>query len=149
MSFQTEQLSVTYIPPVTPSGPLEGRKYTLTHSDLTGQLFLSIGCEIDAMNINWEMRDEVVADWRMLNGQYVLTAYIHISKGEFNEQKAQSRYDHFVKMMPVALHAIVHGDQTLFAYYPWLLDSPIYVQFSSNYPDHNKIEYYGTVRHYQ
>ena len=148
MAFQTEQVSVTYIPPMTLLGPLEGRKYTLTHSDLTGQLFLSIGCEIDSLKINWEMRDEVVADWRMVNGQYVFTAYAHISNGDFDEAKAAARYEHFKKMMPVALHGIIHGDQTLFTYYPWLLNSPIYVQFSSGYPEYNKVEYYGMVRHY-
>lgn len=149
MAFQTEQLSVTYIPPMTPSGPLECRKYTLTHSDETGQMFLSIGYEIDTLKINWEMRDEVVADWQMINGQFIFAAYVHISNGDFDESKAGARYEHFKKMMPVALHAIVYGDQTLLAYYPWLLDSPVYVHFSSKYPEYNKTEFYGTVRHYQ
>ena len=149
MAFQTEKLSVTYIPPMTPLGPLEGRIYTLTHSDLTGQLFLSVGYEIDSLKINWEMRDEVVADWRMINGQYVFTACVHISNGDFDVSKAGERYEHFKKMMPVALRGIIQGDQTLLTYYPWLLDSPIYVQFSSVYPEYNKMEYYGMVRHYQ
>ena len=149
MAFQTEQLSVIYIPPMTPLGPLEGRKYTLTHSDLTGQLFLSIGYEIDALKINWEMRDEVAAYWQMINGQFVFTVCVHISNGDFDETRAGARYEHFKKMMPLALDAIVYGDQTLLAYYPWLLDSPVCVQFSSIYPEYNKMEYYGTVRHYQ
>ena len=43
MEFTPDKLEITLIDPVTENGPVEGRKYTLTHSDETGMLFLDIG----------------------------------------------------------------------------------------------------------
>ena len=43
MEFTPDKLEITLIEPVTENGPVEGRKYTLTHSDETGMLFLDIG----------------------------------------------------------------------------------------------------------
>ncbi len=39
MEFTPDKLEITLIEPVTENGPVEGRKYTLTHSDETGMLF--------------------------------------------------------------------------------------------------------------
>ena len=43
--FDTSKLSVKFLPSATEGGPKlpAPRKYTLTHSDITGQLWLSIG----------------------------------------------------------------------------------------------------------
>ena len=43
MEFTPDKLEITLIDPVTENGPVEDRKYTLTHSDETGMLFLDIG----------------------------------------------------------------------------------------------------------
>ena len=44
------------------------RKYTLTHSDITGDLFLSIGPDYDYKKISnfysKLLRDEVLAEWK-------------------------------------------------------------------------------------
>ena len=61
------------------------RCYTLTHSDATGDLFLTIGVEIDAEQIaGWHtrcMRDEVTAEWRRQEGGYQLHLDCHVSGG--------------------------------------------------------------------
>ena len=49
------------MPPATSAQPLEGRKYTLTHSDVTAELFLDIGYVYNYEVVNCEMRDEVLA----------------------------------------------------------------------------------------
>ncbi|MFX1448611.1 MAG: staygreen family protein, partial [Promethearchaeota archaeon] len=50
------------------------RKYTLTHSDSTGELFLTIGAEYDYEQISSLytrfMRDEVLAEWKKSNNYY-------------------------------------------------------------------------------
>ena len=53
--------------------PIEGRSYTLTHSDFTGELLLSIGLKFDKKAISGfytkMMRDEVVDEW-LKEGNY-------------------------------------------------------------------------------
>ena len=40
-----EKLYVVFRPGVTMTEPVLGRKYTLTHSDITAELFLTIGLQ--------------------------------------------------------------------------------------------------------
>ena len=51
-----------------PGGPLTPRRYTLTHSDSTDDLFLTIAPEVNQRQVSsWYtrlMRDEVVAEWQ-------------------------------------------------------------------------------------
>jgi hypothetical protein len=45
--FNPSKLSVTFLPLANSIWPITGRKYTLTHSDITAELFLSIGYGYD------------------------------------------------------------------------------------------------------
>ena len=60
MRFTPDKLEVSFIDPVTLYNPINGRMYTLTHSDDTGVLFLTIGIEYDYDAINQDLRDEVL-----------------------------------------------------------------------------------------
>ncbi|WML44500.1 staygreen family protein [Neobacillus sp. PS3-40] len=146
--FIPSKLTVVFHAPATKFRPIEGRKYTLTHSDSTGQLFLSIGKEYTYGNLNPQVRDEVVAEWVPKMGEYVLWGRVYVSGGEFDEKYAKVRFLIFQKEMDLALKAIIYGDQTFYTCFPWLLDSPIYIQFDSIYPQYNKIIYMGTPRQY-
>ena len=61
-----EKLHVTYLGGTTPEKLTLPRRYTLTHSDRTGELFLSIGREYDTKQTSRLytrlMRDEVLAE---------------------------------------------------------------------------------------
>ncbi|RIW38367.1 hypothetical protein D3H55_02175 [Bacillus salacetis] len=146
--FDSEKLSLTYIPPASIFYPMDGRKYTLTHSDLTGELFLSAGCVYDMAKIDPLMRDEVLAEWVRVMGQYTLSGKVHVSGGEFEKNLSKVRYMIFQKELPLALTAIVNGDNGFFTYFPWLLDAPIYISFESIYPEFNHVQFYGTPRKY-
>ncbi|MGM0844829.1 MAG: staygreen family protein [Bacillota bacterium] len=146
--FNPEKLSVTYLPPASVFNPLDARKYTLTHSDITGELFLSIGCNYDVTKLDTKMRDEVLAEWVRVLGQYTLSGKVYVSGGEFDENLSKVRYMIFQKEMPLALSAIVNGDSGFFSYFPWLLDAPIYIAFQSEFPDYQGIQYFGTPRRY-
>ncbi|OIK09894.1 staygreen family protein [Bacillus sp. MUM 13] len=148
MTFNAEKLLVTYRPPATKSMPAEGRKYTLTHSDATGELFLGIGTSYDKGSINPQLRDEFLAEWQPRLGQFLLSGKVYISSGDFDENISRVRYMVFMKEIPTALEAIIHGDRVFFQHFPWLVDSPIYVTFESVFPEFNKIMYYGTPRQY-
>ena len=147
--FNPEKLSVTYIPPATPLNPLEGRKYTLTHSDLTGELFLSIGYVYDLDAIDKKMRDEVIAQWQKSSEDlYALFGRVHISGGEFNQLESSVRFNIFHREMDTALKGMVNGDLAFYNNYPTFLYAPIYIYYESIYPQFRKVAYYGTPSQY-
>ncbi|MCA1053852.1 staygreen family protein [Rossellomorea aquimaris] len=146
--FNPEKLSVTYLPPASIFYPVDNRKYTLTHSDATGDLFLSIGCHYDVEKINGQMRDEVLGEWRREQGQYALFGKVYVSGGEFDERLSKVRFMIFKKELPLALSAIVNGDRGYYTYYPWLLDAPIYIYFESVFDEFNQVIYFGSPRQY-
>jgi len=65
--LKPEKLHVRFAAGVTPDEPITPRRYTLTHSDATGDLYLTIGPDYDRRQISgWYtrlMRDEVLAEW--------------------------------------------------------------------------------------
>ncbi|WP_449623008.1 staygreen family protein [Robertmurraya sp. Marseille-Q9965] len=146
--FIPSNLSVKFLPPATPYKPVDERKYTMTHSDETGELFLTIGYCYDESAINANFRDEVLAEWIPRMGQYILSGKVYVCGGEYDEQYAKIRFMIFQKELSLALTSIVYGDRGFYQYYPWLLDSPIYIQFESRYPLYNQLLYYGTPRQY-
>ncbi|MRH43308.1 hypothetical protein GH741_11515 [Aquibacillus halophilus] len=148
-TFIPQKLSVKIIPPATHAQPIEGRKYTLTHSDVTGQLFLATGYVYHYRDINWEMRDEVLAEWKKdLQCRFSLVGNAYVDQGEFSEDEAEFRLKIFKKEMDTALKGILYGDQQFFSYYPNLLDAPIYIYYHSSYPQYRQLLYYGTPRDY-
>ena len=137
-----ENLSVTFVPPVTKTYPIRFRKYTLTHSDTTGELFLTIGPEFDFEKINPVTRDEVLAQWGLLNpGIYTLQAFVYV--GNTNYDIAQARYNIFKRELPLALEALMYGDKEFFKAHPELLGTPITVRFISSFPQFNRTEFYN------
>ena len=56
-----EKLHVEFRQGVTPTEPIMPRRYTLTHSDVTAELFLTVGPEYAYDKIT-QMRDEVLAE---------------------------------------------------------------------------------------
>ncbi|MDP4084591.1 MAG: staygreen family protein [Bacillota bacterium] len=147
-SFDPSKLSVEYMGTTTIESPLVGRKYTLTHSDVTGQLFLSIGKDYNLKGINQQFLDEVLAEWVPYLGSFILWGRVYISGGEFDEKKAYERFTIFQKELNLALSAIVFGDREFYHYYQTLLDSPIFIQFDSIYPQFNQVLSMGTPRQY-
>jgi hypothetical protein len=47
-----EKLQIKFMEGVDPSGPIDNRRYTLIHSDFSGDLFLSVGLEFDRKAIS-------------------------------------------------------------------------------------------------
>lgn len=149
-SWDPEKLSVRVLYPANAVEPVIGRKYTLTHSDETGELFLDIGYVYNDQAINWEIRDEVLAEWRLDPfGHPFLLGKAYVDQGEFSEDVAAKRFEIFNREMRTALTGMVRGDKPFFNNYNFLLEAPIYIQFQSTYPQFQKILYYGTIGAYQ
>lgn len=148
-NFDPKKLSVNLIPPATRSQPIVGRKYTLTHSDITAELFLDIGNVYNYDAINQTMRDEVLAEWKQDHqGLLKLAGEVYVSGGEFDENISSIRYNIFKKEMDTALKGIVYGDLPFYTNYPDLLDAPIIINFQSIYPKYQQVFYHGTPRQY-
>ncbi|TDL30592.1 hypothetical protein E2R51_17490 [Jeotgalibacillus sp. S-D1] len=141
------KLFVEFRPGVMQTEPIIGRKYTLTHSDVTANLFLTIGLEYAADKIT-AMRDEVLAEWRIHNSQCYLWVYVYV--GGQNESSALGvRNAIFRREMPLALEAIRYGDGGLFSAHPPLDFAPIWIHFDSTDPVYNKIEKWGRMADYR
>ncbi|MBU3161509.1 staygreen family protein [Clostridium frigoris] len=127
--------------------PIIPRKYTLTHSDVTGELFLTIAAKYDYDKIT-DMRDEVLAEWIMVNNEYALMVNVMVDK-EKNPIMSAVRNSIFIKELPLALSAIRYGDREFFRENPSLDKAPIYVKFNSVYPMFNRLELWGTPKDYK
>lgn len=141
-----EKLYVTYGVGVTTTEPVIGRKYTLTHSDITANLFLTIGLEYAYDKIN-KMRDEVLAEWQTYEGNAFLYVYVYV--GQYGPEITAIRDTIFRRELPLALEAIRYGDAELFTEHPQLDNAPIWIYFDSTNQDYNKFEYWGTPKEYK
>jgi hypothetical protein len=142
-----EKLSVEFRPGVTPTEPVMPRRYTLTHSDETGELFLAVGLEYALEKIG-PMRDEVLAEWRYDNCQYIFAAGVYVD-GEFGPAVSAIRDQIFRGELPLALEAIRYGDRVFFLVHPELDAALVWIYFQSVNPEYNRVEYWGTMEDYR
>lgn len=147
VDFNPKKLKVRYILPASPTEPLKGRKYTLTRSDDTDQLFLDIGTDFNYEAINEKLRDEIVTEWQN-DWQYRLMGKVYVDSGNYTIEEAQKRFDCFKKNITTALQGVVFGDRLFLSNYPLLLDAPIYIYFESTYPEFRQFYYFGTLKQY-
>lgn len=142
-----EKLTVEFNECTTETSPVIPRRYTLTHSDITAELFLNIGADYAYDKIT-DMRDEVLGEWLIIEGSVVY--YVYLQVGLENARRATTiiRDQIFRRELPLALEAIRYGDRQLFAKYPELDYLPIFVLFINNDVELNKAEYWGTFSDY-
>lgn len=144
--LDSEKLYVEFKPGVMTTEPILGRKYTLTHSDITAELFLTIGLQFAYDKIT-SMRDEVLAEWR--NSISSLFLYVYVYVGNFGPNMNAIRNTIFRRELPLALEAIIYGDRELFIAHPQLDKYPIWIYFNSSDPTYNRFEYWGTPMDYK
>jgi hypothetical protein len=147
-----EKLHVKYLNGATSIAPVAPRFYTLTHSDSTGDLFLSIGLSYDKKQISGLytrlMRDEVLAELKEDSDGLSLNVYCHVSGG-FVFGRAKWRYSIFCSELRLALEAIRFGDKALFDHSPELDQIPVLVHFKSSDKKFNKTEKWGSLGDYR
>jgi Staygreen protein len=147
-NFKPEKLTTEYVDGVSAIGPLFSRRYTLTHSDFTGDLFLTIGTQFAWEKLN-PMGDEVLGEW-LTNGEHmVYCVYVQVDKSPYNESESKKRHEVFRRELPLALEAIRYGDQKLFSFYPNLDFVPIFVHFISVFPQFSGQENWGEFQRYR
>jgi hypothetical protein len=145
------KLHVQFTPDLVPHD-LTGRRYTLTHSDATGDLFLTIGPDYDRRQIaGWYtrlMRDEVLAQWQVGDAGPALHVYCHVSGG-LVLGTAGMRYGIFQRELPLVFEALRFGDRALFEAWPELDRAPILVHFRATQSRYNRVEPWGTPADYR
>lgn len=132
---------------VTSTEPIIPRRYTLTHSDITADLYLAIGLDFAYNKLN-PMRDEVMGEWMINEKSYVYYVYLYVN-GQFNQELKAIREAVFRRELPLALEAIRYGDNEFFNYHNELDYVPIIVYFLSTDPMFNKVENWGTFSDYK
>lgn len=145
------KLHVDYAESVSKANPVVPRAYTLTHSDSTGDLFLTIGAEHNYPQISgWYtrlMRDEVIAEWQFLN-EPSFHVHCHVSGG-FLFGSAKWRYSIFRQHLPMVLQAFRYGDRFLFDSHPDLDRVTIWVHFHATQERYNRTEDWGEFGEYR
>ena len=147
-----DKLHVTYLAGATPDELIVPRCYTLTHSDITGELFLSIGGEFNKQQISKLytrlMRDEVLVELSQDVDNLVFRVYCHVSGG-FVVGTAKWRYNIFKSELPLVLESIRYGDRFIFEQEPKLDTIPVLIHFSSKNTRFNKVEEWGAMSEFK
>ena len=145
--FQPSKLNVDYKGNVGIKEPIIPRKYTLTHSDETGELFLSIGNNYDLDQINYGIRDEVLGCWGK-DDKYYLFITLELDNGE-DLTNTIKRDKIFREEIPLALMAIVYGDSIFLENNRELYEAPVRVKFNSKVSEYDTLEEWGRVKDYK
>jgi magnesium dechelatase len=145
------KLHVTIDKNLRESAPLLPRKYTLTHSDVTGDLFLTIGREFDYDALSdWYtrlMRDEVLAEWLNVKAGLALHIHLHVSGG-LALGPAKWRESMFKKHLPLVLETICYGDRQFILTHPTFQYALIKVHFHAKQTKLNMVEIWKNVNQY-
>ncbi len=147
--LKPEKLNVRFHDSLSPIDLIFPRRYTLTHSDRTGDLFLTIGLDYDYEQIKgWYtrlMRDEVLAELVEEKGGYVLHVYCEVSRG-FGTRRFREAI--FRRELPLVLEAIRYGDRELFENEPELDSSQVLIHFCAKKPKDDFVENWGPISKY-
>lgn len=146
------KLHVDFREVVTQDEPLVPRTYTLTHSDSSGDLFLTVAQKYNLPQISgWYtrlMRDEVLAQWDIEDDLHCLRVHCHVSGGLLFGT-AGWRESIFRYHMPMVLESFRYGDRKLFESYPELDEATIWVHFHRACSLQDKIEDWGQPQDYR
>ncbi len=124
------------------------RTYTLTHSDVTGDLFLTISPKYNQKVLKTLyaklMRDEVLGCWEE-NNPPDLHVHCHVSGG-LVVGSAKWRDSIFRQHLPMVLEAICFGDRQFLDENPEYLLSLILVHFHAKQNSLDRTEKWGIVQ---
>ena len=127
------RLNVIFQEGTTTTDPLNSRRYTLTHSDRSGALFLTIGADFDRQALHTLqvrlMRDEVLGEWLLDGSSPRLVLHMAAQGGLPLFGTARMRLRVFRRYRPLVLSAFAHGDSGLLTAHPELADAPVVAVF--------------------
>jgi hypothetical protein len=146
-----DKLHVTFTSEVSRTQFAFPRRDTLTHSDFTGDLFLTVAQDYNLSQIKGLytrfMRDEVLGEWEMAGKNGELTIHCHVSGGLVFGW-ASMRYGIFRRELPLVLEAVAYAEQGLIENNRGLRQAQIQVRFHSSSSRYDKTEAWGRLSDY-
>jgi hypothetical protein len=151
-ALNPDKLHVTFQAGTSAVGLKFPRRYTLTHSDMTGDLFLTVGAEYDRKQTGGLytrlMRDEALAELVEGAGGPELHVHVHVSGGlVFGTAAFRNAILH--QHLPLVLQAVRHGDRALFETHPELDAAGVQVHFAARQRRFNIVEGWGLIGEYR
>lgn len=145
--LKPEKVFVQYRERINPYEPVFDRKYTITHSDVTADLFVFVG-EAYAEDQITNMRDEVRIAWTQEEKKIELLGTVLVDgKGVKGNPAVRNRI--FYNEMPTALQALRRADRFMFDRRPALDNAPVLIHFISGNPEYNKTYDFGPIGNYK
>lgn len=141
------KIYVQYRNNIYPYWPIEHRIYTITHSDISADIFVHIGTEYAEDKII-ALRDEVRVVWDKFDGDLALVGEVVIDNDDI-QGNTELRNKIFITEIHKAIEALRYGDRFLFDAYPELDGKHIYIHFISNDPRYDQVYDYGVIGMYQ
>jgi hypothetical protein len=142
-----KKVFVQYRDVIKPYAPVMTRKYTITHSDTTAELFVFVASNYAEDQIT-SMRDEVRIAWNQNEMGVILTGVV-IVDGKGVPGNAYIRNSIFYNEMPTALQGLRQADRFLFDKEPELDNTQVFIQFVSSNPKYDMIYDFGTIGSYK
>lgn len=145
--LKPQKVFVQYRDIMKPYEPVMGRKYTITHSDVTANLFVFVAKDYAEDQVT-KMRDEVRIAWERDKKDFALRGSVLVDgKGVIGS--ASIRNTIFYREMPTALQAMRQADRFLFNIEPNLDQTPVFIHFISSNPRYDKIYDFGVIGDYK
>lgn len=142
-----QKVFVQYRDIMRPYGPIVNRKYTITHSDTTAELFVFVANNYAEDQIT-SLRDEVKVAWEQHEKGVALIGSV-IVDGNGVIGNAYARNNIFYNKMPTALQALRKADRFLFEKEPNLDNTPVFIHYISSEPELYKVYDYGMIGLYK
>jgi hypothetical protein len=150
--FDPAKLNIKYLPGTasTDTAVPQNRRYTLTHNDLTGRLYLSVGLDYNEDQLaGWYtriVRDEILAEWAVHPSNASpprLNVFCHVSGEELWPAPPRLRSFIFQREMKLVLDTIAYADRRLLAEHPQLASAAVVVHLVSDLKTLNKVVEWG------
>jgi hypothetical protein len=145
--LNSQKVFVQYRDRMRPYGPVMNRKYTITHSDTTAELFVFVAKDYAEDQIT-SIRDEVKVAWEQYEKGLALIGSV-IVDGNGVIGNANARNNIFYNEMPTALQAFRQADRFLFNKEPNLDNTPVFIHYISSDPEFDKVYDYGMIGLYK
>lgn len=142
-----KKVFVQYRDIMKPYEPVTNRKYTITHSDITAELFVLVS-NVYAEDQITGMHDEVRIGWEQNRKGFALIGSVLVD-GKGVVGNAYIRNNIFYKEMPTALQALRQADRFLFDKEVNLDNTPVYIHFISSNPAYDKTYDFGVIGIYK
>lgn len=141
-----QKVFVQYRDSINPYEPVVNRKYTITHSDVTAELFVFIADNYADDQVS-SMHDDVKIGWEQTErGLFLIGSVLIDGADVLGNPGVRNRI--FYTEMPTALKALRQADRFLFLKYPNIDSTPVFIHFISENPTYDKTYNFGSIGRY-